>query len=232
MLGVAPPDWKRYSPDPTPDGEPADEVRPYAPASAPKPVRSLRERTVRRHGAGPVLVRAVAIAVTVGIVGLVGWMLIDLVGMAFEDDAEASSPGQSSAGFAELVEALEEETGSTTVFEAVIYPKYAVVEVPFKPGDERAVRYYWDGDLDETSKGTSDYQPFDLADVDSSLFPDMCDQARRLVEDPKDCYLIVRRPAATDTTPTWISAYISNEFSQGGYIEYDLAGVEVGRQTW
>lgn len=168
---------------------------------------------------------------------MVGWILVDLVGMAFEDDAEAGSArdgtaGQSGAGFADLLDALEEETGSTDVFEAVVYPGYTVVEVPFKAGDERAVRYYWDGDLDETSKGTSDYQPFDLADVDSSFFPDMCDRARRLVEDPKDCYLIIRRPAVADTDSSWISAYISNEFSQGGYIEFDLEGVELERHTW
>ncbi len=225
MLLVAPPDWKRYSPDPTPEGEPTREVEPYAPPG-PKPVRSLEERTVRRYGAGPLLVRAVALVVTIVVIGLVGWIAVDLVKLAFDD-----SEPQTADGFAEMVDELGEETGGAEVFSAVIYPEYAVLDVPVGE-DDRYVGYRWDGSLSETTKSTSDDVRFDLADIDPSGFADMCEEAEGLVDDPGDCYLIISRPDPDDTEQGWISAYVSNEFSQGGYVEYDLDGVEVGRQTW
>lgn len=237
-----PPDWKRYDPDPTPDPEPssAKSPVPYAPPSPPAPVRSLQERTVRQtgfHPAGLVIVAAVLVLVA-GIV-----VAIMLAAQGGDDEvaadgtpiARADRP-QSDKGFAGLLEALEEETGSTIVVEAVIYPKYAVVTVPYKPdkpGDERVVRYYWNGDeLDESTKSTAGEEPFDLAQVSGDVLSGLCVHTRDLVEDPGDCYLIVRKPGAEDTTQSWISAYTSNEFSQGGYIQYDLAGTELKRATW
>ncbi len=56
--------------------------------------------------------------------------------------------------------------------------------------------------------------------------------AKALVEDPETCYLILKRPEAEDPTPAWISAYSSNEFQQGGYIEFALDGTEVSRHSW
>ena len=98
--------------------------------------------------------------------------------------------------------------------------------------DDRYVGYRWDGSLSETTKSTSDDVRFDLADIDPSGFADMCEEANGLVDDPGDCYLIIGRPDPDDTEQGWISAYVSNEFSQGGYIEYDLDGTEVARHTW
>jgi hypothetical protein len=138
---------------------------------------------------------------------------------------------QTAEGFADLVDAVEDEVGTTEVFEAVIYPEYAVVDVPLKPGDEREISYHWDGDLSESTKGTSDYVPFDLANVDGSLLEGLCDQAEELVEDPRVCYLIVRRPRE-NLDEGWLWAYTNNEFSQGGYISFDLEGNEVSGSTW
>ena len=48
-------------------------------------------------------------------------------------------------GFNEMVAGLEEKTGATTVFSAVLYPRYAVLEVPEAATGKRYRNYYWDG---------------------------------------------------------------------------------------
>lgn len=222
---MAPPTWKRYRPDPTPDGEPEVDgstkprIKAYRPPKEPKPVRSLEERTIRATGPARV-VRLVVF----GIVGLVvvgvGWLVWSII-----DTARQPGP-QTTEGFADLVEDLEEEHGSSEAFRAVVYPGYAVVEVPFAD-DERSVSYHWDTRLDESSKGTSTEQPFDLATIDPAGFDDMCDAVKKTVEDPEDCYLILEKPDEPDGA--WISAYTSNEFGQSSYIAFDLAGNEVSR---
>lgn len=233
---MAPPDWKQYRPDPTPEDESGREVRPYVPPAEPPRVRTLEERTVRRTGGSPALVgTAVVVAV--------GGIAAGIFALSGGDDApsgggpgsgaEAGKPDvQSVDGFADLVSALKEKTGSSTVFEAVLYPEYASIEAPFKPGDVREVRYYWNGELDETSRSNTDDVPFDLATLDASRFAAMCARAKALVEDPETCYLIIKRPEADDPTPAWVSAYSSNEFQQGGYIEFALDGTEVSRNSW
>jgi hypothetical protein len=50
-----------------------------------------------------------------------------------------------------------------------------------------------------------------------------------MVEDPGDCYIIIHRPA--EGSDVWFAAYASNEFSQSGWIEYDIAGTEVARHA-
>lgn len=226
---MPPPDWKQYSPDPTPDDESAPEVKAYEPPAPPKPTRSLRERTVRTYGGVQLAVRGGIAVIVAGVVGLVGWIVFDLIRLAV-DDGEP----QTAEGFAEMVEELDQETGGTEVFSAVIYPGYAVVDVPVASdrGDDRYVGYRWDGSFTETNKSTTDDARFDLADIDASGFLDMCDEASDLVEDPGDCYLIIRKPDVDDADQGWISAYVSNEFSQGGYVEYDLDGNEVNRSEW
>lgn len=209
---MAPPTWKRYRPDPTPDGEPD-------PPPQPKPVRSLEERTVRRRGGKLLLAGAV-------VLGLVAWGVVAIV-----RNLTAPDEPQTVEGYAAMLDDLEEETGGTEVLSAVIYPDYAVVEVPLGPGDRRYDSYRWDGGLSESSKGNSpDDVPFDLRDIDPAPFEAMCGDARALVPDTLTCYLVVERPEDGDRG--WISAYVSNDYGQGGYIEYDLDGREVRRTSW
>ncbi|HWI44144.1 MAG TPA: hypothetical protein VNS81_11025 [Nocardioides sp.] len=226
---MAPPDWDTYSPgrspgnspDGTPEGpSPAAPLRP-SPPRAPRAPR----RPGRRHRWA--VLTAIAVAVPVVVVLVIRGATDGGGGLAVLGKHDAQTP----EGFADLVDDLHGKVGSTEVFEAVIYPKYAVVDVPLKKGDERQISYYWDGNLSESSKSTSDDVPFDLASIDGAVLGSLCHQARSLVEDPGTCYLIIRRPRA-DSPDGWLWAYTSNDFSQGGYINYDLRGNEVGRSTW
>lgn len=222
---MAPPTWNRYRPDPTPDGEPEPDaptkprVKAHRPPRQPQPVRSLEERTIRATGPARVVrafVLGIGALVLVGVAWLV-WSIIDT----------ARQPGpQTVEGFADLLEDLEAEHGSAEVFRAVVYPGYAVVDVPFAD-DERSISYHWDTRLEESSKSTSTEEPFDLATIDPAGFESMCDAVRETVEDPEDCYLILEKPDAPDGG--WISAYTSNEFGQSSYIVFDLDGDEVSR---
>ncbi|WP_408899492.1 hypothetical protein ACJ5H2_10425 [Nocardioides sp. R1-1] len=223
---MAPPDWKRYTPDetPDPDGPAGAAPAPYRPPQPPRKVRSLEERTVRRRGVHP----AGALIAGVGVLAAVGLPVLLAVGGG-EDPPGAGEP-QTDRGFDALVAALREERGSTLVRRAVVYPEYASVTAPYRPddpADERELSYYWDGDLDEPTKGTSDDESFDLADVDSAVLAGLCPQVERLVEDPETCYLIIDSPPAGDETPAWISAYASNEFNQTAYVEFGLDGAVV-----
>jgi len=134
-------------------------------------------------------------------------------------------------GVADLVAALEEETGSTEVFSATIYPTYAVVRVPADRTSQREVGYYWDGHDFEPwgSKGTSTNARIDLAEIDAALLPPLVRKARAQVDDPNTWYVIINRDSTDDG---WISAYASNEFSEGGYIEVDKDGKEIRRVGW
>jgi hypothetical protein len=211
--------WRVYKRDSTPDPEPeasttSTTAAPAAPARAP-----ARKVTVKPA--------SILIALAVAISAMTAGVMI----FAFSSgDGVAGLGGgrdpQTVDGFTDMLEAIEDETGTTMVFDAVIYPEYAVVYVPYRD-DERSVGYRWDGGLDEWTKGTSTYQPFDLADIDPSVLEGLCGPVLEMVEDPGDCYIIIRRPA--EGSDVWFAAYASNEFSQSGWIEYDIAGTEVAR---
>lgn len=230
---MAPPDWKQYSPDPSPDEEPTPAVQAYRPPPEPAPLRSLEERTVRRTGGSPALVGVAGVV-------LVGGVTAGIFALSGGSDDEPAPPGtaagkpdvQSPDGFADLVDALRDETGATTVFEVVLYPEYASLDVPFEPGDVREVSYHWNGALDETGRGNTKDVPFDLATLDASRFEGMCAAVKALVQDPESCYLIIKHPEPEDPTPAWVSAYSSNEFQQGAYVEFGLDGTEVSRHSW
>ncbi|MCX6401037.1 MAG: hypothetical protein NTX33_14060 [Propionibacteriales bacterium] len=219
---MTPPEWNTYVPEPAPEGEPAQ--TPHTTPGAKKP----RPKTGRARGRG---FHPVGLLITViGVIVAIGVPVLFAV-LGSEGGLGGGEP-QSRAGFTEMLDELREETGGTTVFEAVIYPEYAILDVPLKPGDEREISYRWDGGgLEEWTKGTSDYVPFDLAQVDGIGLNGMCDAALDLVEDPTVCYLIVRHPRE-GLDEGWIWAYTSNDFSQGGYINYSLSGTEVRRTTW
>ena len=124
-------------------------------------------------------------------------------------------------GYQDLVNAVEEETGSTTVFDVSLYPRYASLEVPVKEGTSRYQRFYYDGELAaQDSKGTSTNSTFDLNDLKPELVIRLLKKVRNLVEAPTSWYAL----ASTSTGSGQISAYASNEFSESAFIQATFDG--------
>ena len=133
------------------------------------------------------------------------------------------------AGFRGLLDAIDAETGSTTAYEAVLYPDYAVTTVPAQASGTRAISYYYDGELAESTRGTAPYARFDLARIDPAVLARLIRKARGLVDDPTSSYVIVRKPQ--DTSSSWLAAYASNEFGESAYLRADKDGTVVDRSV-
>jgi DUF1707 SHOCT-like domain len=120
-------------------------------------------------------------------------------------------------GYADLLAAIEEQTGSTTVFSAVLYPTYAVVELPVDATSDREEYWYWDGhDLTSNDvKSTSSWSRIDLATVDPAVIVALVGQVQDNVEDPTSWYAIVRAP---DVVNAVVWAYATNDYGESAYL--------------
>jgi hypothetical protein len=146
-----------------------------------------------------------------------------------EPAAQPVAPLISQAGFDQLLDALKEKTGSTTVVGLTVYPRYAVAVVPLPGGKGRTMSLYYDGTIRETSLGTSDEALLDLRKVDPEVLVKLSRQARKAVEDPNQYYLILHAP---DVQRAAIYAYASNAYGEGGYVAADLRGKVVNKVGW
>jgi hypothetical protein len=129
-------------------------------------------------------------------------------------------------GYGDLLDAIEEKTGSTEVFDAVLYPTYAMGSLPLDSSTQRDASFTWDGSLetlDETT--TSPYTRIDLGAVDPAVVLRLLDRARANVENPTSWYATVRAPVGRD--PAVIGAYASNEAGETVY----LGATRTGRVT-
>ena len=195
----------------------------------------------RASGAAAVAVLVAGVLAVLGIAGAGVYFLSEWAGdvQGFDGRGSTSTGGEpasqpvapliSAAGFDQLLEALEEKTGSTTVVDLTLYPRYAVAVVPLPGGKGRTLSLYYDGDIRETSLGTSDDATLDLRKVDPQVLVMLSRKARNAVEDPNQWYLILGAP---DTQGAVIYAYASNAYGEGGYVAADLRGKVVNRVGW
>jgi hypothetical protein len=128
-------------------------------------------------------------------------------------------------GYHDLVDAIRDKTGATYVFTAVLYPRYAVVEVPTGTNN-RYENFYWDGEslALEDIKGTTDDAQIDLALVDPNQIVDLVTKVHDRMDTPTSWYAIVEDSSGSGGQ---ISAYASNEFSESTYIIEGLDGTVV-----
>jgi hypothetical protein len=205
-----------------------EELLPEAPATRPKKPKAAT--TARTHPWG-------WLYVVVPLVVVAGGALF-VHSTAGEDGvAGLGAPdAQSAAGLAQLLEDVEDRSGGTEVFRAVIYPDYAVVDVPVDGRSQRQESLYWQGDLDEFGgKGTSSHTRVDLAEVDAAVVAEAIATAERLVEDPTTWYVVVDGPTTTfdegeGDGPT-VSGYAGNEFGESGRVVLELDGTERSRYS-
>jgi hypothetical protein len=128
-------------------------------------------------------------------------------------------------GYTELVDALRDETDETYAFSAVLYPRYAVLEVPTGTNN-RYENFYWNGEELELQdiKGTTDDAQVDLSLVDPEQMVDMLNTVRGRLDDPESWYVIIRDSFGSGPQ---ISAYASNEFNESTYLIETLDGTVV-----
>ena len=95
-------------------------------------------------------------------------------------------------GYTEMVDALRDETDATFAFSAVLYPRYAVIEVPTGTNN-RYQNFYWNGEELELQdiKGTTDDGQVDLSLVDPQQMVDMLNTVRDRLDNPENWYVII-----------------------------------------
>ena len=125
---------------------------------------------------------------------------------------------------------LEEERGSTEVWEVGLYDGYAIVYVPVDSSSTKYDALRWDGGgFEDWTKGTSTYTRFDLAELDPEVLDGMCDPVLDQADGatPSDCYVFIRKPGPPFGGNAWFSAGASDEYGQYFNVEYDKFGVEI-----
>lgn len=154
---------------------------------------------------------------------------VDGLGDVLEDNplvAAAPPDLTTPAAFDDLVAAVRQETGGTTVIDVTLYPEYAVVYVPVDATSKRYFLYYYDGELRKTSQGSrpSVDRRFDMSTIDAQLLPRLFQRARtKLVENPTSTYLIIKAPGEHDEG-AWFRVYATNDFQESGYFTADQTG--------
>lgn len=122
----------------------------------------------------------------------------------------------SRGGYSDLIDAIKAQSGSSKVFSVVLYPTYAVVDVPVDATSGRVQSFYWNGVLDTFgSKGTTTDQRFDLNDFDADVIVRLVKKAVAGVDQPNSWYAILGSPGSDGTE---IRAFASNEFNETAYI--------------
>ena len=138
----------------------------------------------------------------------------------------------SAHGFADLVAAVKAETGATMVFDATIYPGYAVLRLPVDRETKREASYYWDGkklDANDTF-GKSSTPRLDLTTVSVAGMLALSARIREVVEEPNSWYVILHAPEGGDGAAMY--AYASNKYTEGGYLSADLTGKQIREVIW
>lgn len=239
------PTWATYTPpESTPPSEPPPSEpvpsEPVSTGSVPSnlygPPQTSSPEVARLFGTKPtskagcvIIPFAVILLAAIGVIVGVINAATDDSGDSFIDfpGVEETEPPQlfTRQDFNAMLDALREETGSTEVFNAVIYPEYASLDVPAEATGKRAYSYFYNGELGDPTKSSSTYQRFDLAQIDPAVMIRLVNKAKNtLVEDPTSWYVIIQKPGPPFDTGGWFSAYASNDFRESGYLLADLDG--------
>lgn len=148
-----------------------------------------------------------------------------------DDPAQPTADVHSVDGYADLLEAIAERTGSTMAFDASLYPGYASVVVPEDKTSQRSRRLSWNGELsDPQTLGTErTSERFDLADIDPEVMLRLLRRVQTMVEDPTSTYVLIRGASMAFSEGAQMSVYANNAYSEGAYIAADLSGKVIRR---
>ena len=181
-------------------------------------------------------VRRIVLIVLVGFFVLCGLGVAGVVTAIFsgidtfgDSGGEAPAPSvnlQTADGWSELVAAIDEETGTSRVYDAVIYPEYASINAI---ADEGAMRYvYRDGAFQLFNSPVTPAQgkPINLADIEPDLVEGLPDKTAKLQGMPEydSAYLIVN----TLSGQPGIMVYVQQSGRLSRWSIYDLDGKVIG----
>ncbi|MFJ4201143.1 protein kinase [Streptomyces sviceus] len=129
-------------------------------------------------------------------------------------------------GIRTAIKALQRESGRDRFGDFTVYDDYASAELMVNGSDSKYDTYtYRPGQGVEKGiiKGTlsGGDQPFRIGGFDWDKVPTLLEEARKKlnVDHPETRYVTVRQPNDTFDTPLGMAVYLSNEYSQSGYLE-------------
>jgi hypothetical protein len=181
-------------------------------------------------------VRRIVLIVVIGFIVLCGLGIAGVVTAIVRDvnqaiDSTDSTPTasvdlQTAKGWSGLVDAIEKKTGSSRVYDVVVYRDYASVN---SVADEGAIRlFYRNGAFQDVSNlvTPASGKPVDLTDVDPDVLAGLFDETAKRLEfgEPDSAYFIV---SALTGDPT-ISVYLQKSGKLSRWMMYDLDGKPVG----
>lgn len=134
-------------------------------------------------------------------------------------------------GIRTAIKALEQETGRDRFGDFSVYDDFVSAEVMVDGSDSKYDTYTYrlgrgveKGIIKGTLSGGD--QPFRLDGFDWAKVPALLEEARKKlnVDHPETRYILVRQPNDTFDTPLGMAVYLSNEYSQAGYLEATTKG--------
>ena len=180
-------------------------------------------------------VRRIVLIVVVGFLLLCGLSLAGIVAAIFTGIDQGSDPAdtpatsvnlQTADGWSQLVAAIENETGTSEVYDVVVYPEYASINAV---ADEGAMRYVYRGgsfQLFNSPVTPALGDPIDLAEIDADLVAGLPDQTaeRQGMPEYDSAYLIVN----TLTGSPAIMVYVQQTGRLSRWSIYALDGTVIG----
>ncbi|MGW0421889.1 serine/threonine-protein kinase [Streptomyces sp. NPDC003015] len=129
-------------------------------------------------------------------------------------------------GIRTAIKALQKESGRDRFGDFTVYDDFASAEMMVNGSDSKYDSYTYrlgtgveKGIIKGTLSGGD--QPFDLDGFDWNKVPKLLEEARKKlnVDHPSTRYVLVRQPNDTFDTPLGMAVYLSNEYSQSGYLD-------------
>lgn len=223
----------------TPTGQPWPLVN-YGPGDAGGTTPSIATVAGKSGGGraiGGIIAAIILVAVIVPIAGAViafvaardSFPSFDTIGPTDDTTyAPGQAPGKGGVnvftveGYDDLVSAIRDESDATYVYDLVLYPRYAVAEIPTGTNN-RYQSFYWNGEeLDlQDIKGTTDDNQVDVGLVDAQKLIDCVTTVRDRSDNPDSWYAIISDSFGSGAQMT---CYASNDFGESTYIIANLDG--------
>ena len=184
-------------------------------------------------GEGVKRARRVFLIVVIGFFLLCGLGITGIVTSVFMGvnqngggDTPVSVNLHTAKGWSQMVDAISDETGSSRVYDLVVYPEYASVNAIAEEGAQRYVYRGGSFDLLSGPVTPASGDPIDLADVDPELIARLPDETAKRHEMPDydSAYIIIR----TMNSEPAIMVYLQQSGRLSRWSIYDLDGTVVG----